>query len=36
MVIGIETAKGVNGFSDQQLALMRAYLQGAVYCWCQK
>ena len=35
MIIGISTYKGVNGFTDRQMALMRAYLQGAVYCWCK-
>jgi len=34
MIIGITTYKGVNGFTDEQLRLMKAYLQGAVYCWC--
>ena len=35
MVIGIDVYKGVNGFSEEQLSLMRAFLQGAVYCWCK-
>ena len=35
MVNGITTYKGVNGFTDVQLELMKAYLQGAVYCWCK-
>lgn len=29
-----ETIKGVNGIPQQQIALIKAYLQGAVYCWC--
>ena len=35
MVIGLKTFKGVNGFSERELNLMRAFLQGAVYCWCK-
>ena len=35
MVIGLTTYKSVNGFTDEQLNLMRAFLQGAVYCWCK-
>ena len=35
MVIGLTTYKRVNGFTDEQLNLMRAFLQGAVYCWCK-
>lgn len=35
MIEGITTYKGVNGFSDHQIVLMRAFLQGAVYCWCK-
>ena len=35
MVIGLTTYKSVNGFTDEQLKLMRAFLQGAVYCWCK-
>lgn len=35
MVNGLTTYKGVNGFTEEQLALMKAYLQGAVYCWCK-
>lgn len=35
MVNGITTYKGVNGFDECQLRLMRVYLQGAVYCWCK-
>ena len=33
MVIGLTTYKSVNGFTDEQLDLMKAFLQGAVYCW---
>lgn len=29
-----ETIKGVNGISQHQKDLIKAYLQGAVYCWC--
>lgn len=35
MVKGLTTYKSVNGFTDEQLDLMRAFLQGAVYCWCK-
>ena len=35
MVIGLTRYKRVNGFTDEQLDLMRAFLQGAVYCWCK-
>ena len=35
MVIGLTTYKRVHGFSEEQLRLMRAFLQGAVYCWCK-
>ena len=35
MVIVLKTYKSVNGFSERQLDLMRAFLQGAVYCWCK-
>ena len=35
MVIGLTTYKSVNGFTGWQLNLMRAFLQGAVYCWCR-
>ena len=35
MVIGLTTYKSVNGFTGEQLNLMRAFLQGAVYCWCK-
>ncbi len=35
MVIGYTTAKGVNGVPEQQLNLMKAFLQGSVYCWCK-
>ena len=35
MVIGLKTYRGVNGFSERELNLMRAFLQGAVYCWCK-
>ena len=35
MVIGLTRYKRVNGFTDEQLNLMRAFLQGAVYCWCK-
>ena len=35
MVIGLTTYKSVNGFTDEQLNLMKAFLQGAVYCWCK-
>ena len=29
------TCKGVNGFTDEEIAAMRNFLQGAVYCWCK-
>lgn len=29
-----ETIKGVHGIPQGQINLLRAYLQGAVYCWC--
>lgn len=29
-----ETIKGVHGIPQDQIELLRAYLQGAVYCWC--
>ena len=29
-----ETIKGVHGIPQNQIDLLRAYLQGAVYCWC--
>ena len=35
MVIGLTTYKRVNGFTDEQFDQMRAFLQGAVYCWCK-
>ena len=35
MVIGLITYKNVNGFDERQLMLMKAFLQGAVYCWCK-
>ena len=35
MVIALTTYKRVNGFTDEQLNLMLAFLQGAVYCWCK-
>ena len=35
MVIGLTRYKRVNGFTDEQLYLMKAFLQGAVYCWCK-
>lgn len=35
MIIGTNSAKGVNGFTPEQNRLMKAYLQGAVYCWCK-
>ena len=35
MVIGLKTHNGVNGFSERELNLMRAFLQGAVYCRCK-
>lgn len=35
MINGIDTYKGVNGFSTQELQMMEAFLQGAVYCWCK-
>ena len=35
MVIGLTRYKRVNGFTDEQLNLMRAFLQGAVYSWCK-
>lgn len=35
MIVGIDSCKGVNGFTQEQLGLMKAYLQGAVYCWCK-
>ena len=35
MVIGLTTYKSVNGFTEKELGLMRAFLQGAVYCWCK-
>ena len=35
MVIGLTTYKGVNGFTEEQLNLMRVFLQGVVYCWCK-
>ena len=35
MINGITTIKGVNGLPDAQKELIKAYLQGAVYCWCK-
>lgn len=35
MINGIDTYKSVNGFSTQELQMMEAFLQGAVYCWCK-
>lgn len=35
MIIGIDTYKGVNGFTNAQLTRMKDFLQGAVYCWCK-
>ena len=35
MLKGLTTYKSVNGFTGEQLNLMRAFLQGAVYCWCK-
>lgn len=35
MVIGIDNYKGVNGFNENQISEMQAFLQGAVYCWCK-
>ena len=35
MVEGLTTYKRVHGLSDEQLRLMKAFLQGAVYCWCK-
>lgn len=35
MVLGLTTYKSVKGFSDEQINLMKAFLQGAVYCWCK-
>lgn len=34
MVINIDTARRVNGIDEQQLNLIRSFLQGAVYCLC--
>lgn len=35
MIIGIDSYKRVNGFSERELREMEAYLQGVVYCWCK-
>lgn len=35
MVEGIDTYKSVLGFEENQIREMRAFLQGAVYCWCK-
>ncbi|MBQ0075473.1 MAG: hypothetical protein KBT34_14935 [Prevotella sp.] len=29
-----EVIKGVNNISQQEQELIKAYLQGAIYCWC--
>lgn len=35
MIPGHTKYKKVYGFSDEELRLMKAFLQGAVYCWCK-
>lgn len=30
-----ETCKGVNGFTNLEIQMMKSFLQGAVYCWCK-
>lgn len=35
MIIGFDNYSSVNGFEDNQLVEMQAFLQGAVYCWCK-
>lgn len=35
MIIGIENYNKVHGFRDIQILEMKAFIQGAVYCWCK-
>lgn len=35
MINGITKYARVDGFTEEQIRLMRAYIQGAVYCWCK-
>ena len=35
MVIGLTKYNRVHGFTERELNQMRAFLQGAVYCWCK-
>lgn len=35
MVIELDSCNGVNGFTENQIREMQAFLQGAVYCWCK-
>ncbi|RPB31046.1 hypothetical protein CYQ90_24550, partial [Vibrio parahaemolyticus] len=33
--INKEVIRGITGVSDEEQALIKAFLQGAVYCWCK-
>ncbi|WP_219605470.1 hypothetical protein [Vibrio parahaemolyticus] len=33
--INKEVIRGITGVSDEEQASIKAFLQGAVYCWCK-